>query len=254
MTDYKSIKSKENKFYGLLKSLSTKKYRLQHKKYLVEGLKMCMEASEEGVLESLVVRESSIDLIQEFFADVESTKIVVFADVLFQEVTQMQNSEGVVALVKMDGELQNFYSNRILCLDGIKDPGNMGTIIRSAEAFGFKEIILTNNCVDIYNSRTLRASMGSVFRTRFKTLDFSDIFKLKNDNYKLYTTNISNSLELDSVPIENKLILIIGSESHGVSDDFIQAADYTINIPMCGRVESLNAGVAASITMYHLKS
>ncbi len=253
MTSLKKIKSKNNSFYGLLKSLNTKKYRIINQKYLVEGVKMCQEAVKEEKVEKLIFTESSACFIEMYFNGIDEDRIVIFDDLLFEQITRMQNSEGVIALINMEKEIQEFSSKKLLCLDGIKDPGNMGTIIRSAEAFGFNEIILTNNCVDIYNSKSLRASMGSIFRCTFASLDVEEIAKLKND-YTFYTTALEDSVELGSVPIEARILLIIGSESHGVSNDFINLADHIIKIPMHGKVESLNAGVAASITMYSLKS
>lgn len=249
MHNHSIIHSKENKTFQLIKSLNKKKYRVLNRLYLVEGIKMTQEANELKLIEMLIVREADINLIETLFNDIEEDSIIVLADKLFDEITNMQNSEGVMSVIKITEFEEEISSKRVLCLDGIKDPGNMGTIIRSAESFGFNEIILTNECVDIYNPKTLRASMGSVFRIKFKYLETVDVLKLRGE-YRLYTTSLRDSILLDDAPKDEKLILVIGSESHGVSHELIESADLLVRIPMNGELESLNAAIAASITMY----
>lgn len=243
------IYSKENKTFQLIKSLNKKKYRILNKLFLVEGIKMSQEAKELNLIEMLVIKETSVHLLETHFYEISGDKIIILADKLFEEITNMQNSEGVISVIKASEFEEDICSKRVLCLDGIKDPGNMGTIIRSAESFGFNEIILTNECVDIYNPKTLRASMGSVFRIKFKYLETKDILKL-SDEYSLYTTSLKDSVLLDEAPKDEKIILVIGSESHGVSSELIENTDLLIRIPMYGELESLNAAIAASIIMY----
>lgn len=249
MNNHSIIRSKNNKTFQLIKSLNKKKFRVLNRLYLVEGIKMSQEANELKLIEMLIIREADIHLIETLFKDIEEDRIIVLADKLFDEITNMQNSEGVMSVVKITEFKEEISAKRVLCLDGIKDPGNMGTIIRSAESFGFHEIILTNECVDIYNPKTLRASMGSVFRIKFKYLETVDILKLRGE-YRLYTTSLRDSILLDDAPKDEKIILVIGSESHGVSREFIESADLLVRIPMNGELESLNAAIAASITMY----
>lgn len=252
MNDKSIIHSRENKTFQLIKSLNKKKFRVLNKLFIVEGIKMSEEAKELDLIEMLVIKESAMHLIESNFIEISEDKITILNDRLFDEITNMQNSEGVMSVIKIQEINRDIISKRVLCLDGIKDPGNMGTIIRSAESFGFEEIILTNECVDIYNPKTLRASMGSIFRIKFKYLDTNEILKLSGE-YKLYTTSFKDSILLDEAPKDDKIILVIGSESHGVSDELIENSDLLVRIPMYGELESLNAAIAASIIMYVLR-
>lgn len=252
MNDKAIIHSRENKTFQLIKSLNKKKFRVLNKLFIVEGIKMSEEAKELDLIEMLVIKESAMHLIESNFIEISEDKITILNDRLFDEITNMQNSEGVMSVIKIQEINRDIISKRVLCLDGIKDPGNMGTIIRSAESFGFEEIILTNECVDIYNPKTLRASMGSIFRIKFKYLDTNEILKLSGE-YKLYTTSLKDSILLDEAPKDDKIILVIGSESHGVSDELIENSDLLVRIPMYGELESLNAAIAASIIMYVLR-
>lgn len=252
MNDKSIIHSRENKTFQLIKSLNKKKFRVLNKLFIVEGIKMSEEAKELDLIEMLVIKESAMHLIESNFIEISEDKITILNDRLFDEITNMQNSEGVMSVIKIQEINRDIISKRVLCLDGIKDPGNMGTIIRSAESFGFEEIILTNECVDIYNPKTLRASMGSIFRIKFKYLDTNEILKLSGE-YKLYTTSLKDSILLDEAPKDDKIILVIGSESHGVSDELIENSDLLVRIPMYGELESLNAAIAASIIMYVLR-
>ena len=143
---------------------------------------------------------------------------------------------------------EDLSSDRVLLLDHISDPGNMGTIIRSAEAFGFSDIILTKGCVDIYNEKCLRASMGSVFRVNIIELNLEEISKLK-ENYRFLSSHMEGIDVRKYDSSNDSIILAIGNEANGLSEDIRRLTDDFIKISMQGEIESLNAAIAASIMM-----
>ncbi|MDO5718397.1 MAG: RNA methyltransferase [Tissierellia bacterium] len=244
------IKSKENKLYKYLKSLSLKKYRIKNNSYLIEGIKLTEEAIRENLIQKLILSESFVGNFKEFTEGFED--YYIFSDNLFRELTDMINPEGILGLAEIKKTDDQISSSRVLCLDGIKDPGNMGTIIRSAEAFGFKQIILINDCVDIYNPKVIRASMGSLFRTDFIELSsYSELKSIASGDYALIATGLKG-IDIKDIDIDSKSILIIGSESHGISKEVLSIADIITSIPMRGDLDSLNAAIAASIYMYEL--
>ena len=141
----------------------------------------------------------------------------------------------------------------VLILDGVSEPGNMGTIIRTAEAAGIDLICLTRGCVDVYNSKVVRAAMGSLFRMKFAECDAGMAETMRARGFTLVATALYNSVPLESAQITGKRAIIIGSEAEGVSEEFLSLADIAVKIDMCGKVESLNAAVAAGIVMYKFK-
>jgi len=240
------ITSKTNKKYSIYKSLSDKKFRQKYGLYKVESLKMIEEAIKSKVdIEDIIVSEESkyLDLFDKPF---------VIAEELFSELTDMVNSDGLIGIIKIPKLSKIPDVGKLLCLDEIKDPGNMGTIIRSAEAFGFTEILLMPGCVDIYNPKTLRASMGSIYRINIRQTNEDEVSKLKENSYKIISSSLEKSQDIKDINIDYKYLLVIGSESHGISRFFRELSDVFIKIPMQGEVESLNAGVASSILMYEL--
>lgn len=235
------IESDSNKFFKNLKKLQQKKYRQQTQTFLIESKKLVEEAiKSNSKIIDIIVNE---DYIKDH--KLYDYKTVVLKNELFSKLTKLNNPEGIMARVKIvDRDLE--FNDKILILDNINDPGNMGTIIRSAEAFGFYDIILTNDCVDIYNYKSLRASMGSVFRVNVVVKDINYIKKLRKD----YVILASSMDGIDYRQInDKKLALIIGNEANGISDELFEISDKKIKIPMRGENESLNAAIAASILM-----
>ncbi|WP_099203305.1 TrmH family RNA methyltransferase [Miniphocaeibacter massiliensis] len=244
----KKISSKDNKYFKKIKSLKRKNSRVKNKLFLIEGKKVFVEALDSRVkIESIFVKEDfNINTLIDTNLD-----IFILEENLFKELTDMENPEGIIAACKIEESERFSKEENIIVLDGIRDPGNMGTIIRSAESFGYKQIGLINDCVDIYNSKVIRGSMGSLFRTNIISLNLEKLKEIKN-THKLYCM----ALEEDSVSIYNmteseKHAIIIGNEANGVSQEVLKISAEKVIIPLSGNVESLNAGVAASITMFY---
>ena len=141
----------------------------------------------------------------------------------------------------------------VLILDGVAEPGNMGTIIRTAEAAGIECICLGQGCTDIYAPKAVRSAMGSVFRMKFCGFDAAAAAALKSAGFTIAATALYNSVPIESAKISGKRAIVIGNEAHGVSDEVLSISDMAVRIDMKGKAESLNAAVAAGIAMYMLR-
>ena len=139
--------------------------------------------------------------------------------------------------------------NHVLYLDNIGDPGNLGTIVRSAVAFNFDTIILSYNTVDLYNPKVIRSTKGMLFNIN---IIVSDIDELKLDDYLIYGTDVKNGIDIRCEDIPDKIVIVIGNEGKGISDKVREYCQKNIYIPISNRCESLNAGVSAAIIMYEV--
>lgn len=255
----KVISSRENKILKTARSLGKKKGREKSGLYIAEGVRITKDALEyipdktKYIIASKSYCESNTDFAEELD---KSEKIVyITEDKLFNEICNTETPQGIAAIVEvpMSETLENVETEYILVLDGVADPGNIGTIIRTAEAAGVGLICLTDGCADIYNPKVVRASMSSVFRMKFAHMEACDTEKLKSAGYTVVSTALENSVPIDSVKIKGKRAIVIGSEARGVSEEILALSDLSVRIDMCGHIESLNAAVAAGITMYTLK-
>lgn len=232
------INSESNEKYKYLNKLKKKKYRKKFNSFIVESIKIVEQIPNDFECEFVFVNEDMKDYKTDF-------KKIVFSNKLFDKLSLLENPEGVSALLKIKKE-KEISSDKILLLDHMQDPGNLGTIIRSAEAFSFKDIILVNNCVDLYNEKTIRASMGSIFRLNFLELNIDDLINFKD--YKLILADM-NGKSVDYYKSCDKIILAIGNEANGISKSLKDLSNDFVSIKMDGKIESLNAAIAASILM-----
>lgn len=248
--EFKVIDSKENKRYKLFKSLYFKKNRDKYKLFLLEGKKLLLEAiGEELDIENIICTEKFIEnfnLKKEYL-----DKVIILSENLFKNLTELANSEGVITIVNYIKE-REISSNNIICLENVSDPGNFGTIIRTANAFGIRDV-LTINCVDKYNSKVLRATMGAMFRTNIVDCKIEKIKELQKDGYRLISTTLSeNSKFLEEFNFDEKNIIVMGNEANGVSDEMLKISDEHLKIDMDNSMESLNVSIAAAIIMYKI--
>lgn len=236
------ISSTDNNKYKYIQKLKNKKYRDKENSFIIESKKLVEEAISSANVDFIFTNEDSDD----FDTSIEK---ISFTNQVFNKLSSLVNSDGIAAVVKKP-ESKGLSSKRVLLLDQLNDPGNMGTIIRSAEAFGFTDIIITPGTCDIYNEKTLRASMGSIFRLNFLKMNYDEILKLKK-SYKLVAADMSG-YDINKCDIEDDLILVIGNEANGLSETTKSMTDIFVKIPMQGEIESLNAAIAASIIMNKL--
>lgn len=240
------IESSQNSNFKLWKSLRKKKYRNENNLFIVEGKKLFREAVFSDILINSVILKEGFE--STFAEELFQGSIYTLKEQLFNELSEMENSEGILCICKKINADPS-TGQKVIILDGIKDPGNAGTIIRSAEAFGFKDCVFIHGCVDPYNSKVIRGSMGSIFRINIIEEDITK--KLKEERYTFLALDMKGK-DISEFKDLDKTAVIIGSEAHGVSKEMRELADGILSISMQGRVESLNAGIAASITMYEL--
>ncbi len=232
-----SINNEKVKYWTKLKD---KKYRDIEKKFIIEGDHLVNIALEKNLVIDL------ISLNDEF---IFKNKFIVNENIM-RKISNQKTISSVAAVCSFLDEAD--IESNVLLIDELQDPGNLGTIIRSAVAFNFKTIILGNNTVDLYNDKVIRASEGMIFNVNFIKKDLiTSIDELKKKDYKIIGTDVESGNNINEV-LSSKLALIIGNEGKGINESIIDNCDYLVNIPMNKVCESLNAGVAASILMYEV--
>lgn len=231
------------------------KVRKEQGAFVIEGKKLFIEAKELGILKMTYISENFYDNMAENNL-LHDINYEIVEDKIFMHMSDTVTPQGIISIVHMPNyQIMDIYKinkGTLLLLEDLRDPGNLGTIFRTAEAAGIEGIILSKECVDIYNPKVIRSTMGSIFRLPyFYVENFTDILKsLKENKFTLFATHLSGKVFYDEVDYSGKSGIIIGNEAHGISKNVEMEADVLIKIPMCGQVESLNAGIAASVIMY----
>lgn len=237
------ITSVDNKNIVELVKLKQSKYRKKNKLFLVEGEHLIREALNNNKLISVYILENT-----EISFPVETTYVTI--DVM-KKLTDLDNPSNMIGVCKIEDNSE-ITGNRILLLDRIQDPGNLGTIIRSALAFNIDTVILSNDTVDLYNSKVIRSTQGMLFGLNIITMDLVDAIKIiKSRNIEVYGTKVDNGIKIDKVNKE-KYAIVMGNEGQGVSSNILDLCDKYIYIDMNKKVESLNVAVATSIILYEL--
>ncbi|MCD4713675.1 MAG: RNA methyltransferase [Clostridiales bacterium] len=259
------ITSHQNKWIKLAKSLATKKYREKEQKFLLEGLRTVTLAIETGQKCHAILVSSDVSThIEMTFEFDEIAQVYSVETALFKEISHTENSQGVIGIMsipdKMSDEgflemLKEEEITSLIMLDRLQDPGNMGTVIRTADAAGFSYVILNKGCVDVYNDKVVRSTVGSILNVRFVETEqpLALINKLKSLGYNIVVTSLKDSKDYkEDDNYSEKNCLVIGNEANGVSEELIGVADVCVKIPIFGKAESLNAAVAAGIMMYRI--
>ncbi len=254
------IASHDNKTLKLIRSLQRKKGRNESGLYFAEGMRIAEEALTfaQQDIKCLIVSEAFAEKNKNFVNTLdESGKTVYTAkERLFQDVCNTESPQGIGVVLRMPAYTPPRWDTYrfVLVLDGVSEPGNLGTMVRTAEAAGVDCVCLLRGCADLYNPKVVRSTMGSLFRMRILTGAEPPVLKeLKRGGFTVAATALRDSVPVDAAEISGKRAIIIGSEASGVSDEVLRCADLRVRIPMEGRVESLNAAVAAGIAMYLLK-
>ena len=252
----KTIKSKDNPAYRDALRLLRKKYRDQTGMFLLEGPRPVTDAVVAGNrIETVFIRESAADspgirgLVELCAEEAKSIRLSLLADGLFDRLSDTENSQGIVAVAgKPDPRLKT----PAVILDRLQDPGNIGTIIRTAEAAGFGTLIAIKGTGDIYSPKTARAAAGSLLRVNvFEGMSAADAIGLCAEHgIRIIASSLEDSAEYTQAVMTGDIALVIGNEGSGISDEFREAADTLVKIPMEGEIESLNAAAAAGILMY----
>ena len=238
---YSSIQNEKIKS---IKKLREKKYRDIEGLFIVEGKNLVMEAYKNNLLKTLIVLDNS-----SFNLSIETIRV---SENVMKYLSELNTPNEIMGICYKKKE-ENISGN-ILILDNIQDPGNLGTIIRSAVAFSISTIIVSPDTVSIYNSKVLRSTQGLLFDVNIIVRDISSaIDDLKQNGYKIYGTKVDNGKNLKDMDSTNKYAVIMGNEGSGVNKDILDKCDEYIYIPMNEKCESLNVGVATSIILYEMR-
>ena len=258
----KRIESEGNSRLKLIKKLRHKKYRDSENEYVIEGVNLFREAfCKKAEIEFVIVAEDFTDRFAQVidgFQDSVSFDIFLIDRKLFEKISLSENGSGVIAVVSkntytMEGASENIKEgDNILVLDRLQDPGNLGTIIRTAAAAGYRWVFALKGTVDLYSEKVLRSTAGMIFDIPVQYISEPDILIsfLRSKNKKLTVTLPGSGTPYYKADIKKNTALVIGNEGNGISDMLIEAADQVVNIPMYGEVESLNAAISAGILMY----
>jgi len=249
------IKSKDNNTLKEIKKLKEKKYRVDNKKFIIEGFRFLEEGfKSDFIIDKLFIKESSIDKFKEKFSSYISKydeKLFIINDNLFKSISGTENSQGVLAVLNMKEETFIVKEGLYILADKVQDPGNLGTIIRTAHSAGCKGVILSKDTVDLYNEKTLRSTMGSIFNIPIiHDEDLSFTKKLINEGYNLVCSSLQTDKNFFEVNLVDNAIIAVGNEGNGISDEVMNLATCKVKIPMLGNTESLNVAIAASIMIY----
>lgn len=254
----KKIESIENEKIKLFKKISSsRKYREINKSFTIEGLRLCLDAvkSKTKILKTFYTEVAY----KKFYPKINeiinySAKSYLITEVISKKISETLSPQGIFCVVSIDeqkNKLEPFFDKTIM-LENIQDPGNLGTILRSADAFGIKNVILSSDCTDVYSPKVIRGSMGAIFRLNF--IFSKDLVSfIKNHNLTCYATVPDRSAEkITDIEFVEGDILVIGNEGRGISSSLFNVCKKKITIPMNGTAESLNAAVAASIAIWEM--
>ena len=245
------ITSAKNPRVAMWRSLKDKKGRQEHGLFLAEGRKMTWEALASSFRVEAVLAE------EEKLAELtlpEGIPCFALPGELFRSVCDTRTPQGIAALVRLPEEMPLPRGRRLVALDGVQDPGNVGTILRTADAAGFDGALLSRACADVFSPKVLRATMGSIFRLKLQVTDAlpDRLRELRESGCAVLASQLDGEPFYQRSVIEPPLCLIIGSEGNGISPEAAAQATHHLRLPMRGGAESLNAAVAAGIMMYDL--
>ena len=242
------------KIKNLINVIQKSKARREQDVFITEGVKMFQEAPMDKIVE-VYVAESFYET-GTAREKIQQCGYEILSDELFKKVSDTQTPQGILCVMKQyHYELEDLFQKEnplFLILEDIQDPGNLGTMIRTAEGAGVDGIIMTKGTVDIYNPKTIRSTMGSVYRMPFiYTDDLLGVMKqLQEKQVKLYAAHLKGNQFYHQLDFKGATAFLIGNEGNGLKDETADAADVYMKIPMEGKVESLNAAVASVILMY----
>lgn len=244
------IKSKENKYFKYIKKLKEKKYRDIEKLFIAEGEKLFLENTN---YENLIIKESKYNYVKKKYPFIN--KYIVLSDELFNDISIQNNSQGILIIYKQKKlDIKNIIGD-VIVLDEVQDPGNLGTIIRTIVATGYKNLILTKNSVDIYSPKVVRATMGGIFEINCIYKEKEEIIEfLLNEKYNVITTCLDNeSINYKDIKLKDKNAYLFGNEGRGISKEFLDISNSKVFIPIYGNIESLNVSIALAVFLYKTK-
>ena len=267
------ISARTNPLVVRICKLEEKKHRENERLFRFDGIKLLLEALDFGAeLEYILVREDSYSRIMEAVnthlgeRKISSNGTLVrLGSSAFEKMSSEKSPEGVITVAKYIDKIHKISKiekdsvfsprGKTLMLESVRDPGNLGTMLRTAAAFGISTVIMTADCADIYNPKTVRAAMGAIFKTEIhRVASAADaVSALRKSGRRVFAAALDkDALRLGSFPLEKTDVFLIGNEGHGLSGEAIKAADRSVFIPMAEGTESLNAAIAASVCLWEI--
>ncbi|MCI6014342.1 MAG: RNA methyltransferase [Coprobacillus sp.] len=242
----KEITSVNNPLIKELIKLKQKKYRDKEKKFIVEGYNIIEEAKDYI---TLIITSSKED--ENILPNVEH---ILVPKEIIGKLSETVTPQGIIGICNYVTSRENFEGN-VLVLDGLQDPGNIGTLIRTAICFDFNTIYITDNSCDIYNEKVLRATQGGIFNVNIIRKNINDIIDdLKKKGYYIVGTSLKNGIPLNDINFKNLNAIILGNEGNGVSKETIERSNINAYIPINTSMESLNVAIAGGIIMNKVRN
>jgi TrmH family RNA methyltransferase len=248
---YMLIESIHNNIIKQIISLQDKKNRDEQKLFIVEGYKQVQDIPESWDIEYIICTEKYKDI--SFHTD----KIYITTDTIFKKIADTKTPQGILAVVKkQEIDLESISNNKgfFVIVENLQDPGNLGSIVRTAEAYNCKGIFLSKNTVDAFSSKVVRSTMGTIFNVPiFQECDINLLLEnFKKKNIKTYALALQTDKLITNTKFEDSIAIIVGNEANGISKDILDIADNLIKIEMLGKTQSLNASIACSIAIYEI--
>lgn len=248
----KRIQSTGNPLVKQLKKLHTKKEREKTGTYLIEGWHLVEEALKSQVEIITVIMREDEELPQRW--DVGNAEIIEATPEVIAAIGDTETPQGIIAVCKMDRKNPPETISTALLIDNVQDPGNVGTLIRTADSAGIDVVILGHGTADLFNSKVIRASQGSMFHLPIIKGDLSEwIDRLKQAELKVFGTALEGAVPYREIQNEERFALIVGNEGRGVAQTLLEKTDQNLYIPIYGKAESLNVSIAAGVLLYHLR-
>lgn len=249
------ISSTKNEKIKELAKLQTAKGRKKAGLYLLEGEHLVEEAIKENApIELIVVSSNRLEDYQYLLAQTV-VQVLVVSEEVFQKLSMTETTQGILAAVKIENQTKPPCNGRIIVLDAVQDPGNLGTIVRTADAAGFDAVVLGAGTVDLYNDKVIRSMQGSHFHIPVFQADLREYLSaLKTQGVDVAVTALhSDSKDYSILQGKSDIAIVVGNEGQGVSSEVIELADVVVTIPMFGKAESLNVAIASALLMYKTK-
>ena len=250
------LSKNELKYYS---SLLVKKFRGEENKFIVEGKKIIEEALQSKFKCELIFVTKEFAKKEKRYLNTIPNEIRIeeLNNAEFKKLKSTVSPQGIAAVfskaIKSIKDIVEAKKNPLVCLDNISDPGNLGTILRNCDWFGFQDILLTENCTELFSPKTIRASMGSVFHLNIREdISLTDITNLKKKGYKIFCADL-NGENLYSINFENNSILVFSNEANGPSPEILNLSDKKITIPSYGKAESLNVASASAVILSQIR-
>lgn len=249
-----NITSTSNETIKYFISLNDKKTRMNAKRFIVEGYHLVNEASKTNLLEAVISSD------EKELKKINNVKRYLVNDAIINKIATTKNPQNILGIVKMlDHNITNLVpiikenKTKLIMLDDVNDPGNLGTIIRTAAGLGYDGIIMSPNTVDLYNEKVIRSTQGVMFKIPIIKANLQEVIKLlKKEKVFCIGTALTNAKDVKHITKKDKFAICLGNEAKGISKEGLDNMDENVKIAMKNDVESLNVSIAAGIIMYEM--